>query len=131
MIASRSLAIAGSVLFLLAVLELVRRRKLVEEYSFVWIACALAMLAFSIWREWLHAAARELGVYYPPSVLLIGLTAGVLVMLLSVSVILSTHRRQIERLMEETAILSAEVRDLQSGRHGAYASGPAPRRPRK
>jgi hypothetical protein len=108
------LAIAVSVGFLLLVLELVRRRKLVEEYSFIWILVALLVLAVSIWRELLHAAARDLGVHDPPNVLLIALTAAVLFALLGVSLILSRQRRQIERLIEDTAILSAELKELRS-----------------
>jgi hypothetical protein len=106
------LAIGLSAIFLLAVLELVRRRKLVEEYSLLWIVVSLVMLAVSIWRELLHAAARELGVHDPPNVLLIALTAAVVFALLAMSVILSRQRRQIERLIEETSILGAVVRDL-------------------
>ena len=113
------IAIVLSAGFLLTVLELVRRRKLVEEYSFLWIVVATLMLAISIWRELLHSAARELGVHDPPNVLLIALTAAVVLGLLGISVILSRQRRQIERLIEETAILSAEVRDLRKERDRA------------
>lgn len=123
-------AIVVSAAFLLAVLELVRRRKLVEEYSFLWIVAAIVMLAVSIWRELLHAAARELGVHDPPNVLLIALTGVVVAALLAASVILSKQRRQIERLIEEAAILSAEVRDLREARGPAADSYPAsPNRP--
>ena len=110
------IAIVLSAVFLLGVLELVRRRKLVEEYSFLWIAVATLMLAISIWRELLHSAARELGVHDPPNVLLIALTAAVVLALLGISVILSRQRRQIERLIEDASILSAEVRDLRKGK---------------
>jgi hypothetical protein len=89
------IAIVMSAAFLLGVLELVRRRKLVEEYSFLWIGVATLMLAISIWRELLHSAARELGVHDPPNVLLIALTAAVVLALLGISVILSRQRRQI------------------------------------
>jgi type VI protein secretion system component VasK len=98
------------------VLELVRRRKLIEEYSFLWIVVAALMLAVAIWRELLHAAARELGVHDPPNVLLIALTAVVVVALLWVSVVLSRQRRQIERLMEEASILGAELREIRDDR---------------
>ena len=108
------IAVALSAAFLILVLELVRRRKLVEEYSFLWIAGAAVLLAVSIWRELLHAAARELGVHDPPNVVLIALTAVVVLALLGLSLILSRQRRQIERLIEETSILSAEVRDLRA-----------------
>ena len=106
------IAVVLSVGFLALVLELVRRRKLAEEYSVLWLGVAGVLLAVSVWRELLHAAARELGVHDPPNVLLIALTAVVVVGLLRVSVILSRQRRQIDRLIEDTAILSAEIREL-------------------
>ena len=56
------IALTVSVVLLLVVLELVRRRKLTEEYSFLWILSSLALLALSVRREILHAAARWLGV---------------------------------------------------------------------
>jgi hypothetical protein len=101
-----------SVILLAVVLELVRRRKLAEEYSFLWILGALALLALSLWREGLHAAARWLGVHYPPAVLLLLLIVMVFVASLSFSVIVSRQRRQIDRLVEDVAILDAELRDV-------------------
>jgi len=130
------IAIVLCVGFLFAVLELVRRRRLVEEYAFIWIVIGVLLLAVSIWREFLHAAARELGIYDPPNVLLIALTGGVLVALLGVSVILSKQRRQIERLIEETSILAAEVRELRGdsgpstrARQASSAAASGPKRP--
>ena len=112
----------------MAVLELVRRRKLVEEYSLVWIGCALAMLGLSIWRGALDIAARALGVYYPPSLLLLLLVVLVFVSLLWFSVILSRQRQQIDRLMEETATLGAEIRELRgrSAQSSGFPKVPAP-----
>src|SRR5207237_535570 len=109
-------ALTVSVVLLLAVLELVRRRKLTEEYSFLWILSSLALLAVSIRREILHAAARWLGVYYPPILLVMLLIVMVFVASLCFSVIVSRQRQQIERLIEETAILSAELRELRDER---------------
>ena len=104
-------AVAVSLGFLLAVLELVRRRRLTEEYSFLWIGFALLLLVLSLWREILHAVARWLGVYYPPAVLLLALLLFVFVASLYFSVVISRQRRQIERLVEDVAILAAEVRE--------------------
>jgi hypothetical protein len=105
-------ALAVSLLLLLVVLELVRRRKLTEEYSFVWILSSLGLLVLSVRREILHAVAGWLGVHYPPVVLLMLLIVMVFIASLCFSVVVSRQRQQIERLIEETAILSAEIRDL-------------------
>lgn len=116
-------AIAVSVVLLMVVLELVRRRKLVEEYSLLWILGSLAILGLSIWRGLLDIAARELGVFYPPSLLLMLLVVSVFVALLWFSVVLSRQRQQIDRLVEETAILGAEIRDLQAKDPAAAPEG--------
>ena len=116
-------AIAVSVVLLAVVLELVRRRKLVEEYSLLWILGSFAILALSIWRGMLDLAARQLGVFYPPSLLLLLVIVIVFVTLLWFSVVLSRQRKQIDRLMEETAILGAEIRDLRARDPGVPADG--------
>jgi hypothetical protein len=108
----QQVSIAVSAGLLLVVVELVRRRKLTEEYSFIWIVCALALLALSLWRNLLDLAARALGVHYPPAVLLLVLTFSVVMVSLYFSVVVSRQRQQIERLVEEMALLDADVRAL-------------------
>jgi hypothetical protein len=107
-------ALVVSVLLLLVVLELVRRRKLTEEYSFLWIVGALLLVGLSAKRDLLDTTAHWLGVYYPPMVLLMVLIFMVFVALLGFSLVVSKQRQQIERLIEETAILGAELRELRS-----------------
>ena len=114
------LAIVGSVAFLLLVLELVRRRRLAEEYSALWIVAALVLLFASIRRDVIDRTAAWLGIYYGPTVLLLGLLVVVAAALLWMSVTLSKQQAQIEHLIEETAILSAELR-------AERARDPAPR----
>ena len=99
---------------LVLVLELVRRRKLTEEYSLLWFLCATALLGFSLWRDALHLAARLLGVYYPPAVLILVLVFFVFIVSLYFSVVISRQRQQIERMVEDLALLDRDVRDLRS-----------------
>jgi hypothetical protein len=105
-------SIAVSAVLLLAVIELVRRHQLTEEYSFIWIVCASALLALSLWRNLLDVAASALGVHYPPAVLLLVLTFFVVIVSLYFSVVVSRHRKEIQRLVEEIALLDADVRAL-------------------
>ena len=128
-------AILGSVLFLLLVLELVRRRRLAEEYSALWIVASLVLLAASIRRDLIDRTASWLGIYYGPAVLLLGLVVAVSAVLLWMSVILSRQQAQIDHLIEESAILSAELREQRHSAAGQRASEPdyvgaGPKRPR-
>jgi hypothetical protein len=116
-----------SIVLLLLVLELVRRKRLNEEFSIFWLAGALAVLGLSLRRDVLDRTARWLGVYYPPSLLLLVLLVVVFIGSLSISVVLSRHRRQIERLMEDSAIHTAELRELREKTLNSTAqSGPRP-----
>jgi hypothetical protein len=110
-------AVAFSTLLLVVVLELVRRRRLTEEHSLIWVIGALALLALSMWRNVLDVAAAAIGVHYPPALLLLALTGFVLLVSLYFSVVISRQRRDIERMLEEIALLGAAVRELRdSGR---------------
>jgi hypothetical protein len=107
-----SIAVSAGLLGL--VVELVRRRRLTEEYSFLWIGCACALLALSLWRNVLDLTAAMLGVHYPPAVLLLVLTFFVVLASLYFSVVVSRQRQQIERLVEDVALLDADVRSLKA-----------------
>ena len=105
-------AVLVSLALLLGVLELVRRKKLTEEYSFVWIVCAIALLGLSLARGLLDRVALALGFHYPPAALLLVLILFVFVALVIFSVVVSRQRQQIERLIEDTALLDARLREL-------------------
>jgi hypothetical protein len=109
-------AIAGSVILLGLVIELTRRRRLSDDYALTWIACAIGLLAISVFRGALDRIALWLGIFYPPAVLLLALIVLVFVAALNFSIVVSRQRRQIERLIQEVAILEAELRSLRSDR---------------
>ena len=117
------LAVAVSAGFLVVVLELVRRRRLTEEHSFLWLLCALALLGLSLWREVLHIVADWLGIFYPPMVLLLVLILFTFGALLYFSVVISKQRQQIERLVEDVAILDAELRRREPASSGGQDDG--------
>src|SRR3954467_14978635 len=119
-------SIVVSAALLVTIIELVRRRRLSEEYSFIWIVCAVALFALSLWRNLLDLAAAALGVHYPPAVLLLVLTFFVVIVSLYFSVVVSRHRKQIERLVQEIALLDADVRMLRESSRSVPANDVMP-----
>jgi hypothetical protein len=109
-------SIVISAALLVTIIELVRRGRLSEEYSFIWIVCAIALFALSVWRNLLDLAASALGVHYPPAVLLLVLTFFVVIVSLYFSVVVSRHRKDIEKLVEDVALLDEQVRALREER---------------
>jgi hypothetical protein len=112
------LAPITAIALLALVIELVRRRKLVEEYAFVWLIGTSALLTLSLWRQILHRVAAWMGIFYPPAVLLLLLILLGYLGALYFSIVASQQRRQIARLVEDLAIFSAEVRELREALGG-------------
>lgn len=122
------LAVLASTVLLIVVFDLVRRRRLLEPYSLPWLAAAAALLVASLRRDVIDRTAGWLGVYYPPAVLLLLLTLIVFVIALWFSVVVSRQQRQVDRLIEEAAVLSGEIRELRKRSAGSAAAG-EPHRP--
>jgi hypothetical protein len=104
-------------IFLGVVLELVRRRRLVERYALLWMLAAVAMLALAVWRDGLNTLADAVGVHSPPNALFLVALGVVFILLLHFSIATS-------RLSEETKILAQEVARLDAeARAAREASG--------
>jgi hypothetical protein len=106
------IAVGASIALLALVLELVRRRRLSEEYSFIWILSSIALIVLSLARGALDALALRLGIRYGPALLLLALIFFVMVAALHFSLVISRQRRQIDRLIEDVALLEASQRQI-------------------
>jgi hypothetical protein len=99
------LAVLASSILLLYILEMVRRRKLREEYSILWLAGGVIMLLFSLKKGWLEWASDAAGIYYPPSFLfLIGMLF-ILLILIHFSITISKLYQMNKKMAQELALL--------------------------
>ena len=105
-------AMAVSLGLLVLVIELVRRRRLVEEHSFIWLVCAVALLGLSLGRRFLDVAARWLGVYYPPAFLFLLAILLLFILQFQFSTVISDLREQNRSLTQDLGLLAGEVREL-------------------
>jgi hypothetical protein len=108
------LAIVASGILLLIVLELVRRRRLLERYALLWLLSGIVLLVLSTFRGLLEDAARVIGVEYPPSALFFIAFAFVLLLLLHFSVAVSRLADQSKVLAQRLALLEKRVRDVEA-----------------
>lgn len=104
----RIFAIVTSVATLLAILELVRRRKLKEEYSWLWILTAAGMVALSVWFRLIEWLTRLTGAVTPTTTLFVFGLLFLLLISVHFSTVLSRVTQQVRRLTQELAILTAE-----------------------
>jgi len=108
------LAIVASGILLVVVLELVRRRRLMERYALLWLLSGIVLLILSTFRGLLEDAARVTGIEYPPSALFFIAFAFVLLLLLHFSVAVSRLADQSKVLAQRLALLEKRVRDVEA-----------------
>jgi hypothetical protein len=91
-----------SISLFLYIFYLVRKKKIKEEYSLLWLSSSLVFIVFSIWRHGLEFFAKLMGIAYPPAALF-------LILLLAIFLILIEFSINISRLTEENKILAQEL----------------------
>jgi hypothetical protein len=117
------IAAIGAVLLALVVLELVRRRKLAEDYSFLWIGSTVAIAVFGFSTPLLKGLTRALGILYESSLVFAAGVAFGIVMLLFLSVRLSRLGRHLDAAAREVALLRLELDEVRRGASAAGATG--------
>jgi hypothetical protein len=106
-------AIGGTVVLLLIVLELVRRRRLLERYALVWLLSALILLALGVWKGLLGTVADAIGVFYPPTALFVIAFGFVLFLLLHFSTAVSRLTDQSKVLAQRLALMEERQHELE------------------
>jgi len=109
------LTICVAALLLVGVIELVRRRRLLERYALVWLFSSVVLLGLAIWRGALDRIAEQIGVSYPPNALFIVAFGFVLWMLLHFSVAVSRLSDQSKVLAQRLALLEERMRRQEAG----------------
>jgi hypothetical protein len=104
----RIFAIVTSAATLVFILELVRRRKLKEEYSWLWILTAAIMLVLSSWYGLIEELSRLVGAVTPTTTLFLFGLLFLLLISVHFSTVISRLTQQVRRLAQEVAILTAE-----------------------
>ena len=101
--------LVASIGALLFILELVRQRRLKEEYSLLWLATAIALLILSVSRPLLDTLASLVGIFYPPSALFLVAVVFILFILLQFSTALTRLSRENKEIAQQMAIMKLEL----------------------
>jgi hypothetical protein len=119
-------AIGGTAILFLIVLELVRRRRLLERYALVWLASAVILLVLGIWQGLLGKIANAIGVFYPPTALFVIAFGFILLLLLHFSTAVSRLTDQSKVLAQRLALMEQRQRDLEKRLEEAGEPVPEP-----
>jgi len=103
------LAIVGSVFLILFILDLIRRKRLREEFAILWLAMGVVFLILSIFRGLLDKISYFIGIGYPPAALFLFLIMGLLIILVHFSTAISELKETQKKLVQEIGLLKAGV----------------------
>jgi hypothetical protein len=104
-------AVIASGFLLLLVLELVRRRRLLERYALLWLFSAVVLLGLAIWRGLLEDLANAIGIAYAPNALFLIAFGFIMVLLLHFSIAVSRLADQSKVLAQRMALLEERQRE--------------------
>jgi hypothetical protein len=107
-------AVVATAGLFVVLLELVRRRRMLERYAILWLFCAVALLGLSVWKGLLTELAHAVGIFYAPSALFVIAFGFVLVLLLHFSVAVSQLAEQNKVLAQRLALLEERQREAAS-----------------
>ncbi|GAB1353527.1 DUF2304 domain-containing protein [Erysipelotrichia bacterium] len=106
------ISLAGSLFFMLGVLELIRRQKIKEAYALLWLIFGSIFILLSFWKSGLDYFAGIFGIYYPPALLFLILIVAVILILVSYSAVISSQNDKIRALTQEIALMKVELEKL-------------------
>jgi hypothetical protein len=119
------IAVVVTVLLLGLVLELVRRRRLVERYALIWIVASIGLVILAVWRQGLGVIGDLVGVASPVNAIFLVAFAVVYGLLLNFSVAISRLSEETKILAQLVSRLDAELRPLQRERATRNGGDPA------
>lgn len=109
------IAVVVTLLFLVLVIELVRRRRLVERYALLWISASLVLVVLAVWDGALDWIADRIGILSPPNALFLIGVGALFVLALHFSVAFSRLSEETKVLAQEVARLDREQRRIRKG----------------
>jgi hypothetical protein len=102
-----------SMMLLLTTFELIRKKRLREEYAILWLFTGIAVLVFSLWPEFFLSQffLRITGIFYLSTVVLIAFLF-LLLIVFHFSVVISKLTGQNKELAQRYALLEMEFKEL-------------------
>ena len=110
----RVLPLSAAIIITLVTVELIRRRKLREEYSLLWFLASVVLMVFGIWPELLLWASVVTGVYY--LTIMIVICFGFLsLMVLHLAMVVSRSADDSRKLAQRLALMERKLEELGDG----------------
>ena len=108
-------AIAASIFIVLLVFELVRRKRLREEYTWLWILSAATIFLITVRYDLLVFITHLIGAVLPTTTVFLFGILFLYLICLHYAVKMTTLSEQVKKLAQEHALLEAALRESTAG----------------
>jgi hypothetical protein len=107
----RIVAVGFTVGLILLILELVRRKRLLERYALLWLFSSAILLLLAAWKGLLTTVSLKVGIHYPPSLLFAAAFGAELLLLLHFSLAVSSITDQNKILAQRVGLLQHRLEE--------------------
>lgn len=104
-------AVVFSIVFIIFILNLVRKNKLDEKYSILWLMFGTILLVVSIFPGCIEKISEIFDVYYPPTLLLLGAIITIGAYIVHITIVITRQNKMIIKLTQELAILKEDIEE--------------------
>lgn len=111
------LSIVFCLFFLGFVIEMIRRRRISERYSLLWLFLGFVMLLFSLFPSLLNKISQAMGVVYGTSLLFFFGFLFSIIFILHLTTVITKLDRKMTRLTQELALLKSRQEVAADDRH--------------
>ncbi|PKN16204.1 MAG: DUF2304 domain-containing protein [Deltaproteobacteria bacterium HGW-Deltaproteobacteria-23] len=101
-------AILVSLAVFVLTIDMVRKKRLREEYSLLWLGTSVMMLTLIIRYDWLLALTKLIGAVLPTTTLFLGSILFLVLLSVQFSMKISKLSNQVKDLVQENALLRYE-----------------------
>lgn len=91
------------------IIELVRKKRLREEYSWLWLITGFVMIVLSLWYDLLIFISNFVGIVIPASTIFLAGLIFLMLISLHYSIKISRLTDQVKDLSQQISILSSEL----------------------
>lgn len=107
-------AISSSVILFFFLLYLIRKKRIKEEFSLLWLFFGIIFIVFSTWRSGLDFIANLVGITYPPAAMILLFMLAFFFILIEFSTIISRLSDRNKNLTQEIGLLKMEIKNIKT-----------------
>ncbi len=122
-IRNKIVALTLGIGMLLLIIELVRRRKLREEYSWLWLMTGSVILVLALWFDLLKWITHLVGAITPSSTIFLCAFLFLILISLHFSVVISRLANRNKELAQRYALLELELDELKKDFSHRFSEG--------